>query len=285
MPTRGMITDSLQVKRRAIAYLYQMVPALQRNDNMSFYEEITKHGVDLPEIMQQPHELALLKRTVGSPEQLDEVRVGAIAAPVPMVPGGMVPAAFRCLIAEQGSSRPLKLFVDLASTIHEAFGHVWGGRAGRLQLVEVAFVATVSVEHPEGAPGFLKEYVTRTAQHVTNHLGRNFDGLSVKFTSNPVMQVGPGGPAVPLVGAHVELTLEPFLQDIMRQLFVNLAVKWPAMQFRLSDLQVPAEARAALGNKEFVELNVDPREPSSYIEQVSEYMEHQVLPFISAVSR
>jgi hypothetical protein len=48
---------------------------------------------------------------------------------------------------------------------------------------------------------------------------------------------------------------------------------------------MPAEARAAWGGQDFVELNVDPKEPSSYIEQVSEYLEHHVLPFISAVSR
>jgi hypothetical protein len=279
-----MIADSLQIRRAAIAYLYQLVPALNRRDNMAFYEELTKQGADFPEMNQQPQELALFRRTAGSLDQVAEVRVGALAIQAAPAPSGVVPSAFRFLVAEQGSARPLQAFEESADIIYEAFKHIWAGRAGRLQLAEVSFMLTVAIDEPDGAMAFLSKYATKTGEPARSHLGRNFDGLAIKLNSNPVIALGVASDVVPLAGAQIELTLEPFPQDL-RQLFMNVIVRWPLLQFKISDIQLPPEARQAAGTREFFELNNEPREPSSYLTQAYGYAEHHILPFLNALRR
>lgn len=279
-----MIADSLQIRRTAIAYLYQLVPALNRRDNMAFYEELTKQGADFPEMNQQPQELALFRRTAGSLEQVAEVRVGALAVQAAPAPSGVMPSAFRFLVAEQASPRPLSAFRESTDIIYQAFQHVWGGLTGRLQLAEVSFMLTVAIDEPDGAIAFLSKYATKTEESVRSHLGRNFDGVSIKLSSNPVIAFGVASDKVPLAGAQIELTMEPFLQD-RRQLFMNVIVRWPLLQFRGSDVQLPPEARQAAGSREFFELNNEPREPSSYLTQAFEYVERHILPFLDALRR
>lgn len=280
-----MIPDTLQIRRSAIAYLYQGSPALARNDNLSFYDEITNSGVELPEMNQQRQELVLLNRPNAG--QAFEVRVGAMVAPVQPPPGVFVQAPFRLLIAELGAQRPIKFFLESADTIYNAFQRVWGAKAGKLQLVEVSLIATAVMNHPQGAVGFIKERLSKTSAELERHLGREFEGITLKLTSNPGIAVSAGpAPAssLPLSGASVELTFEPNAQD-RTQVALTAMVKWQAVQIRLDEMQLPPEVRSALGGRDFLELNAEARVPSTYVAEVYNYLEKRVTAFLSAVGR
>jgi hypothetical protein len=271
-----ILTESLQLGRIAIAYLYQNAITQDRADNFRFYDEVTKEGVDLPEMQQLPGELVLLQRV--SPEHMSEVRVGRMqvqGAP----PGVPVQAPFRLLIAEQGSTKSIKIFQDNADSIASSFHTVWGGRVGRLQLVEVSIVASVQVSSTEGAAAFIRDDVTHVGAAMRNHLGRNFNVFGMKLGSG--MFVVQGAEALPLGGAHLELSIDSNPQDV-RLLQVTLAAKWQALQLRVSDMQIPDQAKEAIGKRDFIELNVEAKQPETYVSQVYNYLQQHVIPFLAA---
>ncbi len=282
-----MIVDSsLLIRRTAIAYLHAQIPgaASQRQDNIQFFEEINSSGLDFPDMQQTGSELVLLNRATA--ERISEIRVGNFS-PIPpgsVPPGVQVPTNFRLLFAEQNSPKPLKFTLDAADAAHEAMLKVWGSRLGTLTLVEVSMVATTQLNHAEGAGAYLRDRVTRVGDVAENRLGRKFDQVSVKLNSHPPIAFGdnPQPPAIP--GAQVELSLEA-LPPEQKLVVITLLVKWPLIQLRLRDLQLPLEVRTALGDREFLELNHDLKPPTFYVEQVYNYLQNNVLSFLEAVGR
>lgn len=282
--SQPMISD-LQIRRVAIAYLYQGSLTPGRDDNISFYDEITSGGVELPEMNQQRQELVLLHRP--SPGQAFEVRVGAMVPAAQPPPGVFVQSPLRLLIAEAGATRPLKFFLDSADTIYSAFQRVWGPRAGQIQLVEVSLIATTAINHPQGAAGFIKERLSKTSSDLDQKLGRDFEGITLKLTSLPGISVATGGaPAhnLPLAGASIDLTFEPNAQDAA-QMALTALVKWQTVQVPLHQMQLPAEVRAAMGGRDFLQLNADARAPAKYVSEVYDYLETRVKAFLSVLGR
>jgi hypothetical protein len=276
------MNDSLQVRRTAIAYLYQGVPDLERKDNLAFYDEITRQGVDLPELLQQPQGLVLSRRGSGGTDQVAEVRIGPMRAEIPG--GAKVNAALRCLIAETGPRSSPEVFKENADLVHGAFNNVWGARVGRVQLVEVSIAATIAVSHgTSGASGFLKDRCTRVGDAVKSHLGREFNGFAVSLTSTPIVAFGPDPLVAPLIGANVDLRLEPFVPDEQLML-ITVMVKWPLLQFRLSEMPVPQELREKV-RTDYHELNMTAKQPAEYVIPAWQYLERNVVPFLSAVGR
>lgn len=284
-----MLSSSLQLRRSAIAYIFPVTPPNQRKDNLAFYAEVTKH-IELPEMQQQPTGLVLLNRTAGPTGHQTELNVGTMPHQVPPPPGILVPTPFRFLVAETNSEKPLKFFVDSADAAYSVFVQVWGTRPGKLQLVEVSLVSTVQAGVPGGALDFLRTRVSR-AEKQEPYLGRRIDGVGIKFSSGPAMNivVGEGEPRPaaqgPLSGTHVDLTIEPAQGD-PNLLVLNLIVRWPHLQVQTSDVQqMTDEVRKVLRGANFFELNAEPHSPSVYINQVYQYLEKNVLPFLSAFGR
>lgn len=272
--------ESLRITRIAIAYLFQNVVPLERKDNLAFYDEVTREGADFPELHQLPRELVLLRK-LGA--QQAEVRVGAMDV---IAQGAQPnPAAFRLLIAEIGSSQPVKFFADKSDTVYEKFRDVWGGRLGQLQLVEVSIQGTVAAGDDGGAAGFFQNRVLGFDKGLQGHLGREFNQFGVKLGSSVIVDVGTGAPdPTTIPGAQVEFNLETSPQD-PRVLTFQLLVKWPMIQLRLSGMQMPPEVRAKLGGQDFVEMNRDPKMPNTYIDSVYNYLERRVLAFLKAAGR
>ena len=276
-----ILPGSPQLRRTAIAYLFQNVVTQQRSDNLAFYDEITKEGLDFPEMQQLPRELVLLQR--GSPGHLAEIHVGSMD--VAAAPGAPVTAAaFRLLVAETGSSKPIEFFRDTADAVFEAFCNTWGTRRGRLQLVEVSIIAIVAANDPGGAAAFLRDHVMNVAAPAKDHLGRDFGQFGVKLGSGVVVEIGPNPVTTSLPGAQVDLNIESNIQD-PQSLVLTLLVKWPLMQLRLSELQMPPEIKAQLGGRDFLEMNIEPKEPNLYIEQAYGYLNDRVMPFLRATGR
>ncbi len=210
---------------------------------------------------------------------MSEVRVGRMqvqGAP----PGVPVQAPFRLLIAEQGSAKPIKMFQDNADSVASSFHTVWGGRVGRLQLVEVSIVGSVQVGSAEGSAAYIRDNVTACGTCACNHLGRNFNVFGMKLGSG--MFVVQGAEALPLGGAHLELSIDSNPQDV-RLLQVTLAAKWQALQLRVSDMQLPEQAKEAIGTRDFIGTKRRSQAArNAYISQVYTYLQHNVMPFLAA---
>lgn len=273
--------DSLQLRRAAIAYLFQNVIPPDRADNLMFYDAVQREGLEYTELQQHARELVLLRR--ASPEHLAEIRVGSLEV---QVPSSAVPVAvrapYRLLVAETASSKPFKFFRDGADTIYNAFHQVWGSRTGRLQLVEVSFIATVSIQDAEGAAGFVRDRVTRTSEAIAKHLGREFMQYGIKLGSGMTVVTGPGAAPGALPGAQIDLNLESNPQD-PRLLVMQSVVKWQALQLPISSL--PPQARETVGGRDLIEVNTDAQQPNYYLDQAYNYLTNNVLPFLTALSR
>jgi hypothetical protein len=274
-----MNVDSLQLHRKAIAFLYQQPVPLDKNENLRFYNEVTEQGTEYPEINQSPQELALFRRS--GPQQVAEVRLGSM---LPMLPNGMQGSPiFRILLAETGSQRPLKFFQDDADIVLAAFNKVWGTRPGRVQLVEVSFHALIAVSTPGGAVGMLRDRFVTTGPLEQSHLGRTFDHMSIKFGSGIVIGGGPSSPTLPLANGQVEFEIQAN-PAAPQQLLLNETVKWQTLQVPVNTLQAPPELMRALGGRRYLEVNTETRSPSDYLEDGYEYLEKHVIPFLHRTS-
>lgn len=276
-----ILTDSLQLRRTAIAYLFQNVITPERADTLAFYDEVNKEGLEFPEMQHLQRELVMLRRV--PPDHVAEVHVGAMEAQAG--PGGpTVPAAFRFLFAETGSTKPFKFYRDAADTIYEAFRKAWGARLGRLQLTEVSYIATLGVNATEGAAGFMRDYLMQVDDPMKRHLGRDWGHFTAKLSSGILLAQGAGAEQQALPGAGVDIEVQSHPQD-PRLLVLTLLVKWPLVQLRLNDLQIPVEVRAGLGGRDFLEVNVEPNPPHDHLDQVYKYLGENVVPFLSAAAR
>lgn len=272
-----MNSESLQVRRTAIAYVFPSAVRLERRDNLAFYDDVTGSGVELPELQQLPQELVMLHRK--APEYLLEVRVGAMNVPLQPPAAGGLP--FRFLVAEAGSGKPVKLFNDLADSCYGAFEKVWGARHGTAQMVEVSIMSTLSFDTAGGARGFLREKLLRNSDSLGNHLGRDVSEFAFKFGSGMILAGDPNSP-VPMANAQLDLVLETVPQD-QRILVVNLTAKWHGVQIPVAEL--PEPARASLGGRQMLEVNRKSRQPSEYVDETYGYLTRQVIAFLSDVAR
>lgn len=273
-----MNSESLQVRRIAIAYVFPGAPRLERRDNLAFYDEVTGTGVELPELQQLPQEVVMLHRK--APEYLLEVRVGALVG-VPIQPAAAGGAPFRFLVAETGSGKPVKLFTDLADSCYHAFEKVWGARHGPTQMVEVSIISTLSFDAMGGARTFLRERVLRNSDALRNHLGREVNEFAFKFGSGMVVGSTASVPE-PMANAQLDLVLETVPQD-ERLLVLNLTAKWHGVQIPVAEL--PEPVRASFEGRQILELNRKSRQPAAYVDETYEYLSKQVIAFLSDISR
>lgn len=278
----GMIlSDSLQLRRTAIAYLFQNVITPERTDTLAFYDEVNKEGLEFPEMQHLQRELVMLRRV--PPDHVAEVHVGAMEAQAG-VGGPTVPAAFRFLFAEAGSTKPFKFYRDAADTIYDAFRKIWGARLGRLQLTEVSYIATLSLNAAEGAAGFMRDHIMQVTDPMKRHLGREWGHFTAKLSSGILVAQPTEGGQQPLPGAGVDLEVQSHPQD-PKLLVLTLLVKWPLVQLRLNDLQIPVEVRAGLGGRDYLEVNVEPKPPHDHLDLVYKFLTGNVVPFLSAAAR
>src|SRR5438105_5581311 len=122
-----------------------------------------------------------------------------------------------------------------------------------------------------GAAGFLRYRVMHSDGSMHKHLGREFGHFLVKLGSGMVVVRGPEASEQAIPGAMLDLQLESHLQD-PRLLVITLLVKWPLVQLRLSDVQIPPEMRNSLGSSDFLELNVQAKQPNVYLDPVYNYL-------------
>lgn len=275
-----MVNDSPQIRRVAIGYLYPNAVALDRADTLRFYDGLQTQHIALPELQQLPRELVLLRR--DQIPTIYEVRVGAIdVAPAPGAPPQ--PGPFRLLVAELAPRGPFKLFQESADTVYSEFQAVWGGRVGRVQLVEVNFQAAFSVQDPAGAAHFIRtKFLGSASPAMANHLGRDYGMFGVNFGSPVTVVAGPGATAGPMPGAQVDFSVSPDMQarDV---LVVALTAKWPSLQVRTGELHMPPAARQAFGGKDAIELNMDASEPAKYLAEVYKYVTENVVRFLKGL--
>lgn len=275
-----MLSDTLQLRRAAIAYLFQNSIQVERRDNMEFYDAVTQEGIDLPQMQQLPNELVLLNpRGVN---QGFEVRVGRMPLAAPA--GVNVQAPYRLLIAETGSPRPHKFFVDAADTVFEAFRKIWKDRRGTLQLVEVSLAGAFSAEsEPGGAAGFLRDRALMGEEPIKRSLGRDFGQFGVKMSS-PMHLGDLPGLTVPLKGAQLELSIESVVQD-PKLLAVQLLAKWQRVQLPMKNIQLPPQLKEALGGMDMIDINTEANDPREYLEPVYEYFTDNVGRFVAHPDR
>jgi hypothetical protein len=272
-----MQIDSLQVRRTALAYVFPSAIRLDRRDNLAFYDKVTESGVELPELQQLPQEVVLLQRK--PPEYVNEVRVGALQM---MVPGAApTGAAFRLLIAEQGSSKPMKFFTDTAENCFSAFRQVWGARHGKVQMVEVALVGTVSCDGNEGPREFIRNRVLRIGKIAQNQLGREQTEFSVRLGAGMLLIHGPEMNA-PVPNAQLDLTLETIPNE-SRLLAINLVAKFAGVQLPVTG--IPEAHRAQLGGRQVLEINQELLSPSQYVDPVYAFLTTNVMAFLADAAR
>lgn len=275
-----MLANSLQIRRSAIAYLFQTGLGLDRRDNMEFYDAITAEGVELPQMQQSPKELVLLHQR--APDQGFEVRVGAMQVQAP--PGIAVNAPFRLLVAETGSPKPVQFFSEAADSVFGAFRKIWKDRYGQLQMVEVSVFGTLSADpDPGGAAAFIRERALMGDEAIRRTLGREFGQFGFKLSS-PMFLAVPPGTNLPLQGAQLELTVESLMND-PKLIGITLLAKWQRIEVPVRGAQLPPEVRSAMGGRDVLELNTEPREPREYLTPVYEYFTDNVARFVANPGR
>jgi hypothetical protein len=268
--------DSLQVRRSAIAYVFQDTVQLDRSMALKFNEQLNSDGEDFPEMRHNPAEVVLSR---GTAPRTAEIHVGGFAAQTPQ--GG--PAAvsgFRFLVADSESAKPIKFFCDLADTAHDAFNMFWGGRGGRLVMVEVAISATMELtDAPNGAAAHLLKELAHMSDPAQSALGRPVNHFALRLGSGLILAPESAPVKPPLGNAQVDLAFESFPAD-PRLVIVNMVVKWPAIDMRLRDTSVPVEMHSQLSSTGTLEMNQKAEKPSAYIDQSFDYISKNVVSFL-----
>jgi hypothetical protein len=98
------------------------------------------------------------------------------------------------------------------------------------------------------------------------------------------VEVDLSGGSETIPGASIELSIDPHPSDA-KHVQLALLVKWPMIRMSISNLKLPPEAKAQLKGRELLEVNVTPKPPKSYLEEVERYLNKFVIPFLKAAAR
>ena len=256
-----MIQDSFTLRRAAVAYMFPGKPQLTRDDNLKFYDTVTRQGVDVPQFTQKDTSVQLARLRPGTPP-------GAF-----LVEAGEHQGRMRFLVAEEWpSTRTLELTGKDADIGWDSFREVWPPKrvGGKPVLVEVNLRSTAAVRGGS-ATEFLRDHCLHLTQASLKQLAREVSGLGLKIVL-PV-QVSTGGDEIPLNGAAGEIRVETLLDDPTR-LYIEATFNWPA-------IPIPEEVREQIGGPN--RINAEVLRPSEYLRNADDYLKGQLTSFLLAL--
>ncbi len=256
-----MIRDSHQLRSIRIAYVFPGQPRIERNDSMAFYDRLSSEGVALSQFSHDETALKLSDTRGGKPPDVFNVVVDHRGQNT------------RLLVYEDFPTDPLSLFLKQADVVWECFGQVWESKrlGGQPQLTEVKIRMTAAVEGGDSRE-YLGDRILRIRHDGLQKLGRRVHGVGINLVI-PIQVGDADADEIPLNGAQGNLRIESLLDDSSR-LFLECRVTWPTM------LQVSKGNQGTLSSV----INVEPRKPSSCVQQVYDYMTENVVDFLMTSS-
>lgn len=253
-----MVPDTLTARSYRVALLFSGQPQMTREDNLTFYDNLTAQGISLPTFEQRNNEIILQSVTGGAQPSVLRISVGHFTD------------KFRLFILEDFPNKTMKIFHETADAAWKVFSDVWKESAQGLSLAEVTLRYT-AVAEGGSATGFLLDRCLRVPKESLAALGRELNGMGIRLVS-PVVVAPTQEP--PLADADFDATIETLLEDPSR-LYIQVTAKWPS-------LPLPAARKPVAGAEGMPAfLNPDCREPSWYLGQVESFTRNQIGGFLA----
>ena len=257
-----MNRDSFSLGRATLNFLFTGKPQLTREDNLKFYDTVTRQGVDLPQFSQGETTVQLARQGSGNPPSSLLIEVGQDQG------------RFRFLFAEERpSTRSLELIGKDADIAWDSFCEVWPSQrvGGNPVLVEVR-LTTTAVAKGGDATGFLRDSCFHMNPAALEKLERQPHGLGVKIML-PCQIPSDQSTNIPLMGAGSTIQVETLLDDPTR-LYLEAQFSWPSVP-------IPQEIRQKMGGGP-ERTNPELRRPSEYLLESDEYVKTQLTDFLLA---
>ncbi len=255
-----MNPDSFSLGRAALKFVFPGRPRLTREDNLKFYDTVTRQGVDLPQFSQSETTVQLARQESGTrPSSL-------------LIDVGQDQGRFRFLFAEEWpATRSLELIGKDADIAWDSFREVWPSQrvGGNPVLVEVS-LRTTAMAKGGNATGFLRDSCLHLNPNALEKLERQPHGLGVKIML-PVQISSDQGTDIPLMGAGSTIRVETLLDDPTR-LYIEAQFSWPSVP-------IPQEIRERIGGGP-ERTNPELRRPSEYLLESDEYVKTQLTDFL-----
>ena len=254
--------DSFSLGRAALNFQFLGRPQLTREDNLKFYDTVTRQGVDLPQFSQSETMVQLARQGSETPPSSLLIQVGQDQG------------KFRFLVAEEWpSSRSLELIGKDADIAWDSFHEVWPSQrvGGNPVLVEVNLKTTAMAKGGD-ATGFLRDSCLHLNPAAFEKLERQPHGLGLTIML-PVQIPSNQGTDIPLMGAGSTIRVETLLDDPTR-LYIQAQFSWPSVP-------IPQEIRQKIGGGP-ERTNPELRRPSEYLLESDEYVKTQLTDFLLA---
>ena len=252
--------DSFSLGRAALNFLFSGTPQLTREDNLKFYDMVTRQGVDLPQFIQSETMVQLTRQGSGTPPSSLVIQVGQDQG------------RFRFLVAEEWPyTRSLELIGKDADIAWDSFREVWPSQrvGGNPVLVEVSLRTTAMAKGGD-ATGFLRDSCLHLNPAALEKLKRQPHGLGLTIML-PVQIPSDQDTDIPLMGAGSTIRVETLLDDPTR-LYIEAQFSWPSVP-------IPQEIRQKIaGGPE--RTNPELRSPSEYLLESDEYVKTQLTDFL-----
>ena len=257
--------EELTLTKSAIAYVFKENPTLHREDNLAFYDKVTSSGIDMPSFSFEGGSELQLTRQAGQRKAGIEVRVGTFQG-----------SKMRLLVAQRVEQAPVESTRENADQIFQAFQEVWQERVSQPELTEVT--QEFEAPAPTGkAIAFMRDSVARLNKKALGSLGRELTGFGLRFMSGPVVHFGKDDvPAPVLPGADITLRVESLLRD-PSMVFIHAMCKWPQLNVPVDKL--PGDVQSQIEGPIF-QVNPKARQPTFYLDQVYEFVTHNVVGFL-----
>lgn len=252
-----MIPSTLMARSYRFAFVFAGQPQMTSQENMRFYEGITKEGMDLPSFEQKKNIVVLQDRGGNdAPKNVFQINVGHFQD------------KFRLFVFEDYPNEPIEIFKKKADSAWKIMSKIWPKFKDQLVLSEVTLRYTVLADG-DNATVFLLNSCLNIPDEAKNALGRRIEGIGIRLYDSVLVALDEDKQP-PLSNADFNVAIETLKEDPSR-LYLQATAKWPSLPLPVARMQQE-------GIPNF--LNPEVRKPSWYLENVEEFIQKQITNFL-----